>query len=192
LLPVAFKVMGRTPSSVVDVGCGNGGWLKAAKELGVQRILGMDYNDGLPAGLDSDLVIPLEFYRQVDLRNPSLPSVAPFELVICLEVAEHLHPQFAEGLISFLVGLTESGGEVGPADGKILFSAASPGQGPYGEEDNRGVHHNERPMSYWAVLFAQYGYIVRDAIRPRIRSQRLVQAIDPWYRSSIRLVERSR
>jgi hypothetical protein len=40
VLPVVFEVV--SPRSVVDVGCWLGTWLKVARELGVDDLLGID------------------------------------------------------------------------------------------------------------------------------------------------------
>jgi hypothetical protein len=72
-----------------------------------------------------------------------------FDLVISLEVAEHLPADCAEG---FVEDLTRHGDAV-------LFSAAIPGQG--------GWHHvNEQPASFWADLFARHNYSCLDVVRP--------------------------
>jgi hypothetical protein len=77
-----------------------------------------------------------------------------FDVVQCLELAEHLAEHAADGLIESIV----RHGDV------VLFSAAVPGQG--------GTHHrNEQPLQYWRETF--------DALRPRIYRNPLVE---PWYR----------
>lgn len=40
ILPFVLKI--KDIDSVIDVGCGNGSWLKAVKELGVNEVLGID------------------------------------------------------------------------------------------------------------------------------------------------------
>src|SRR5438105_469763 len=70
---------------VVDVGCGEGAWLKACIDLGIKKALGMD-GDYVPR---SQLKIPQENFRAVDLTKP--PSIEEsFDLAISMEVAEHL------------------------------------------------------------------------------------------------------
>jgi hypothetical protein len=74
-----------------------------------------------------------------------------FDLVMSLEVAEHLPHECAELFVNTLVSL-------GPV---VLFSAAIPGQG--------GTHHlNEQWPDYWAGLFQSRDYAVVDCIRKRI------------------------
>lgn len=150
------------PGSVVDVGCGTGGWLRAFTECGVETVLGID-SDHLDRGL---LEIPAERFRSMDLRR--LEALGrKFDLAVCLEVAEHLPSAAAAGLVRYLT-------DAAPV---VLFSAAPPGQG--------GTHHvNEQWPSYWAELFARAGYLRLDAIRPRVWREPDVQW---WYKQNIAL-----
>ena len=144
ILPLLFQWV--KPKSVVDVGCGSGVWLKVAHELGVEDYLGFDGTYVTPEVLQ----IPPEHFRQHDLTVP-LQVNRTFDLVMCLEVAEHLPPSHALGLVQSLASL-------GPL---VLFSAAIPFQ--------EGVSHiNERWQSYWAELFAAEGYMAIDCLRRRI------------------------
>lgn len=134
------------PKSVVDVGCGDGTWLAAFKEAGVSNLLGID---GSHVGMDL-LRIPADCFRSMDLENPER-LIDQFDMVLSLEVAEHLSSDAATRFVSFLASL-----------GKVIcFSAAVPGQG--------GVHHlNEQWQSYWISAFKEMGFEKVDCIRPRI------------------------
>jgi SAM-dependent methyltransferase len=148
---------GKLPESVWDVGCGRGVWLATWRKQGVENMRGVDgdYID------TSTLVIPHGEFIAADISNP-LKLGERFELVQCLEVAEHLPPESADNLVDSLV----RHGNV------ILFSAATPGQG--GE-----FHVNEQPFEYWQAKFEARGYRMYDAIRPAVRTFR---EIEPWYR----------
>jgi SAM-dependent methyltransferase len=165
MLPVVFEILGATPRSTLDVGCGTGAWLRTATELGVGLIHGVDGNAG-------ELVIPANDFQRVDL-NAALPSVkeeraGKFDLVICMEVAEHLRPERGESLVRELCAL----GSV------VLFSAAVPEQGGPGSGP---LHINERWQSYWAALFEGEGYRAVDVVRPRIWDD---SRISWWYRQN--------
>jgi hypothetical protein len=72
-----------------------------------------------------------------------------YDLVISIEVAEHLRPERAETLVDDLTHLADL----------VLFSTAIPGQG--------GAHHlNEPSQSHWARLFGEPGYTVIDILHP--------------------------
>ena len=122
--------------SVVDIGCGTANWLSVFCEHGVSDVLGLD-GPWVPT---QELEIAPSKFRAVDFRNlDTLKLDRTFELVICLEVAEHLPGSHAAEFIARLV-------ELGSC---ILFSAAAPGQGGIG-------HLNEQPPAYWVELFGRH------------------------------------
>jgi SAM-dependent methyltransferase len=134
------------PRSIIDVGCGTGSWLSAFKEAGVEDVLGVDG----PWADTAMLTIPPEQFLVFDLRKP-FRAQRQFDLVLSLEVAQHLPPDSAETFVGSLTKL-------GPL---ILFSAAIPFQGGIG-------HINEQWPEYWARLFASRGYVVLDCLRRRL------------------------
>ena len=157
LLPIVLDLV--SPTSILDVGCGTGAWLRTAMELGVRDVLGVD-------GGTAERVIPVDHFRQVDLEYP-LELDRRFDLVICMEVAEHLSP----GRGPLLVG------DLCRAADVILFSAAIPGQ----DVPDSLVHQNEQWQSYWANLFGELGFRTVDAIRPVIWNN---GDIAFWYRQN--------
>jgi len=145
------------PTSVLDVGCGQGAWLAVWRELGVTDVTGVD-GDYL---VQDDLLIPRNDFLARDLTE-RFSLDRHFDLVQSLEVAEHLRPEASATFVDSLC-----------AHGDIVaFSAAQPGQGGEG-------HINERNLSAWAAEFARRGYAAFDLVRPRIADNR---SIDPWYR----------
>jgi SAM-dependent methyltransferase len=154
-----------SPTSVLDVGCGAGTWLAEWRELGVDDVLGIDGDYVDP----QQLQIAVDRFRPTDLSRP-VELGRRFDVVECLEVAEHLE----EGVADTLVGSLARHGDV------VLFSAAIPGQG--------GTHHvNERWPSYWVPKFQRLGFEVFDVIRPRIWGDRRVE---PWYRQNVMIFAR--
>lgn len=158
---VVPRVLGMMPvTSVCDIGCGVGTWLRAFREHGVADVVGID-----GAYVTGDLLqIPAADFRPMDLRR-RISLQRSFDLAMSLEVAEHLPENRAE---SFVADLTR----LAPV---VLFSAAIPGQG--------GVDHiNEQWQTYWVALFAQCGYTVCDALRPQIWKNRRIAY---WYRQNM-------
>ena len=144
VLPLIFEVI--KPSSVIDIGCGTGHWVAAARELGVTDVFGVDG----PWVSEKQLAISKENFASHDLGTP-LKLGQRYDLALSFEVAEHLPESAAR---TFVQSLCEA------AD-VIAFSAAIPGQG--------GRHHvNEQWPSYWAHLFGEHGYDCYDYLRPRI------------------------
>ncbi|WP_120495874.1 bifunctional 2-polyprenyl-6-hydroxyphenol methylase/3-demethylubiquinol 3-O-methyltransferase UbiG [Kiloniella sp. EL199] len=144
IVPLLYNIL--KPSSVVDVGCGRGFWLKEFAKLGVQRVFGVDG----PWVPQNKLAIPQENFKVCDLsKELNLPE--NFDLAINLEVAEHLPEERA---VSFVRDICQ----IAPA---VFLGAAIPGQG--------GVnHYNEQWPAYWAKLFEDNGYTAFDIIRPKV------------------------
>ena len=138
------------PASVVDVGCGLGLYLKYYKELGSKKILGIEANrNALEKALISEIL-------PHDLRKP-LKVNEKYELVSCLEVAEHLHRKYSNILVDTLVQLCDP-------KGYIIFTAAPPGQG--------GVHHiNLQPQNFWIDLFDTQGFVYSRTLTSEISIQ---------------------
>jgi hypothetical protein len=170
-LAQAFGMLG-VPGSVVDLGCGTGAWLRAAQELGTGAILGVD-GDWVPR---DQLLIPGDRFLAADFAAPDPAAIAarmplPAGLAMSLEVAEHLHPHQAAGLVGLLAGLADA----------VLFSAAIPHQG--------GEHHvNEQWPDYWAALFAAWGFRCFDLLRPALW---LHPDVDWWYAQNLLVFART-
>jgi 2-polyprenyl-3-methyl-5-hydroxy-6-metoxy-1,4-benzoquinol methylase len=78
--------------SVVDVGCGTGGWLSEFARAGISDYLGID-GDYVPRKL---LKIPESCFRAVDLAT--MTDVGRrFDMALSLEVAEYLPGKGREG-----------------------------------------------------------------------------------------------
>lgn len=157
LEPIGKCLFAENLTAVADFGCGRGAWVRQWLNLGVPEVVGVDgeYVSG------EKLLISKDHFIGADLSKP-LHIGKRFDVVQCLEVAEHIAPECADTLVSNLI----LHGDV------VIFSAATPGQG--------GEHHvNERPHSFWRSKFAAHGYQMYDAIRPIIRGR---ADIEPWYR----------
>ena len=145
-----------SPKSIVDVGCGIGTWLSVFRYHGIDKVVGID-GDYVNKEM---LLIPKECFIPHDLTQP-LSLKEKFDLVISLEVAEHLPARFASSFVDNLIKL-------GPV---VVFSAAIPFQG--------GVAHvNEQWPEYWVELFKKQNYVVIDCLRNKLWNN---TKIKPWY-----------
>jgi len=153
------------PASVLDVGCARATWLRAWQDSGRADCIGVDgpYIEPSALQIDWSRFVVADLGERLDLGRE-------FDLVECLEVAEHLPAARADSLVADLVRHATV----------VLFSAATPGQG--GEN-----HVNEQPCSYWRSRFASHDYVAIDCLRPLL--QRLPD-IPHWYRYNLVLYVR--
>jgi SAM-dependent methyltransferase len=145
----------RSPSSVVDIGCGTGFMLSRFLEHGV-RALGVE---GSRAAIRrADPAVPIV---RGNLER-GVPMLGRFDICLCIEVAEHLRAKSGPHLVEGLTRLSDT----------VVFTAATPGQGGT-------AHINERPASYWRSLFARSGFVespLRDQLFDEISSES-----EPWF-----------
>lgn len=155
ILTTAFS-----PSTVVDVGCGEGAWSSVFAQHGCE-VTGIDH------GIEvSRLLIPQDQFVDADLtsRDIGTSRLRPsYDLALCLEVGEHLPPGDAAWLVEVLTTMS----------GVVVFSAAIPGQGGAG-------HCNERWPQYWVKLFEDRGYVVSGALRWRLWHM-VPDPVECWY-----------
>ena len=136
--------------SVLDVGCANGflleEFLSAAK-----RVQGIELSEEVREFLSPALL------DHVMIGDFSV-AVGSWDLVCCIEVAEHLEPERSEDLVAKLCSSAERA---------IYFTAARPGQTGHG-------HINCRPPAEWLAWFSESGWQVDEpstkALRERMKT----------------------
>ncbi|MDR3063776.1 MAG: class I SAM-dependent methyltransferase [Methanobrevibacter sp.] len=165
ILPLVIDII--NPKSVLDVGCGVGAWLSVFKKLGIENIKGIDGE----WVLEDQLLIHKDEFIRDNLENPS-EIKKEYDLVVSLEVAEHLSQEHGQNFIKFLTSCSKV----------VLFSAAIPNQG--------GTNHiNENWPSYWINIFKKCDFVPVDCIRNNIWQN---ENIAPVYKQNIFLfVEKS-
>lgn len=147
------------PQSVIDFGCGVGNHLKYFSEQGVE-IKGVD---GSPAAKKHAVIDNIEI---ADLRK-SYETTRKYDLVLSIEVAEHIPEKFTD---SFIETLSEAGET-------IIMTAAPPGQ--------QGIHHvNCQERSYWIDRFSERGYTYEKDIVQKIRENLELDRTD-WITENI-------
>jgi SAM-dependent methyltransferase len=148
------------PASLLDVGCGTGTWLKASYDAGVSEVFGIDGVD-IPM---ENLLFPESQFQQMDFSKP-IDLGRRFDVVLCLEVGEHLEKESASTLIDSLTTHSDY----------VIFSAACP--------DQPGQHHvNCQWPEYWQNLFNKRGYVCSDKVRWDLWAN---ETIEPWYRQNM-------
>ena len=123
--------------SIIDVGCATGEFIQEFQNRkifawgieGSNQVL-----EFIPPKIKDDILIR-------DLRKPLLNIAGTFNIVLCLEVAEHIEPEYAEIFVQNLCNLSDC----------IIMSAAPPGQ--------KGHYHvNCKDSEYWDMLFSDLNY----------------------------------
>lgn len=146
--------------SIIDIGCGTGSWLSAAKKTGVNEVFGID---GIRVK-DEMLKIEDTEFKLHNLTKP-LNLNRKFDLAICLEVVEHLPHEAAENIIDIITQHSNL----------VLFAAAIPYQ--------TGDHHiNEQWPNYWQQVFLKKGFYPYDILRAKFWEN---DNIDWWYRQNM-------
>ena len=123
------------PQTVLDIGCGPGIYVDALRDHGIEAI-----------GIDTDKRIE----GKPHLKKESLfETNSTAEVVICLEVAEHISKDMSEQVANCVADCVIP-------DGILIWTAAKPGQGGTG-------HINCQPKDYWVQRLSNYG-LQRDEL----------------------------
>jgi SAM-dependent methyltransferase len=147
---VASVVKHFNPSSAIDIGCGSGEVLQRFKEAGIAA-KGADLSSAAleycrSKGLDVD---------RIDLENPNDVRRWQGDVVMSLEVAEHIPASFADHFVRSLIGM---------ANKAVVITGAPPGQG--------GTDHvNEQPYEYWIEKFDRLGAPYSAELTSALRSE---------------------
>lgn len=116
---------------IIDLGCGPGVFVNAMRAEGLNAV-GFDIDDRVKGK---------PHLHQINILN----LVDSADIVLCLEVAEHIPEDKADTLVSSVVRNLKD-------PGTLFWSAAVPGQGGQG-------HINCQPKEYWQKKFEAAGLI---------------------------------
>jgi hypothetical protein len=122
------------PGSVLDAGCAMGFLVERLRGRGVDAH-GIDVSE-YALGQADESVKPY-----CALRSVTAPLERRYDLVVCIEVLEHLPGPDAESAVRVLCDATD----------QVLFSST-----PFDYAE--ATHFNVRPPEYWAGLFARHGF----------------------------------
>lgn len=133
------------PFSVIDFGCAIGDFVKGFENIGIRSIGIEGSKNAIPYMVTKEYIIH-------DLRKPFV--CGRYDLCQCLEVAEHIEPEYVNQFIENLCMASEN----------ILISAAPPGQ--------KGHHHvNCQPIEYWDKQFKQINFERDDNTADKIKRE---------------------
>ncbi len=122
------------PGSVMDAGCAMGYLVSALRKRGVAAC-GFDISDYAVHSAEADV---RPYCRVGSILEP---WPGKYDLVVCMEVLEHLPPAEAEQAVQNICRSTDD----------VLFSSTP-------LDYKEPSHVNVRPTAYWASLFAQNGF----------------------------------
>lgn len=142
--------------SVLDIGCGMGLIMAEFCKLGKDAI-------GCEASRHAIAMAPKELSVFFADATKPIPVRYKRDLVMCIEVAEHLNRRHSRQLVENCVRLGN----------QVLFTAAPPGQ--------KGIGHiNLRPQEFWQALFRQFGYGQDTSKTERIREELRERKVLEW------------
>ena len=148
------------PESVMDVGCGIGEYVQYFhNNLGIEAN-GIEGSEACRPYLVSENVYIIDM-REEQIVRPfanDRAGIDKFDLVVCLEVLEHIEPEYTDIFVQNLTELSD----------QILVSAAQPGQGGH-------YHVNCQPKEWWLSKFLEFNYGYDDVLTCAIK-----QALQPW------------
>jgi GT2 family glycosyltransferase/SAM-dependent methyltransferase len=122
------------PRTVLDVGCAKGFLVEALRDRGVEAF-GLDISDYAIGEVRPDI---RAFCRVASASDP-LPQ--RYDLIVCIEVLEHMPASEGERAIAHMAHST----------GDVLFSSTP-------DDFEEPTHVNVRPRSHWIERFADQGF----------------------------------
>ncbi|ULA69824.1 MAG: hypothetical protein LZF62_480017 [Nitrospira sp.] len=142
------------PRKVLDAGCAKGFLVESLRDRGVEAY-GIDLSEYAISEVRLDI---RPYCRVASLVDPIHER---FDLIVCIEVLEHIPEEIAPRVIANLCRSTDD----------ILFSSTP-------DDFAEPTHVNVRPRSYWNALFSEQGFdldVEFDASRIAPHAMRFVK-----------------
>ena len=152
----------RSSLTVVDLGCGRGWYVNALAKCGIE-VFGVDGNPKVTELGD-------DFY-QYDLAEPLGNFVTPVDVVLCLEVGEHIPAEFSDQLLDNVCRT---------ANKQVIISWAMPGQVGTG-------HVNCQPNEWVQEQMERRGFVRNAIIEAMLRDA----ATLPYFKNTLMVYDRA-
>lgn len=153
---------------IIDLGCGTGDIIQQLELRGFDA-------KGIEGSLNAEKYFETNNIIQHDLRKliTDFNLYKAFDLVMSIEVAEHLEPEYAEKFVANIAFLARD---------KVLITAAP--------EDSKGHYHvNCQPSEYWIRLFQRYDLEYQEGLTNKFRGSfaayRRKKGINTFYHNSL-------
>jgi SAM-dependent methyltransferase len=157
------------PATVLDAGCAMGFLVESLRDRGVDAY-GFDISGYALSRVREDIA---RFTWQASVVDP---LDRDYDLIVCIEVLEHLVSDQLDKAIDNLCGHTQ----------EILFSSTS-------DDYREATHFNVHPTSYWVAAFARRGFfpdigydasfVTPWARRLRFRKEPIWRVLESYERS---------
>lgn len=144
--------------SICDLGCGPGAFLSMLQNE--KDVCGVDFSVGVQQKLDIDR----SKYVDADLTKP-LPFKRKYDIVMSLEVWEHLHPEFEGQYLDNVDSLSPD---------HVIISCAHPGQ--WGRH-----HYSPKTADEVVATMTARGYVLDDALTEKFRK---IRCLATFYRKN--------
>jgi GT2 family glycosyltransferase len=132
---IAARIVEDFPNAcVLDAGCAMGFLVEALRQGGAEA-----YGIDISEYAINNVAPAAQPYCRV--RSVTDPLPRPYDLIVCIEVLEHLQAHEAETAVANFCRYTD----------EVLFSSS-----PYDYKE--ATHFNVQPPDYWAELFARHGF----------------------------------
>lgn len=154
-------------NTLFDIGCGMGLYTNELCKFR-KMVLGCDYSDSAVKMASKDFLV-----FKADVTKPILVNQI-FDLVMCFEVAEHIHPRYSSQLVSNCTAFGNT----------VIFTAAPVGQGGVG-------HINEQPYEFWIDLFEKHNFRYNRPLSEAVRKKMQDEDIVPWLANNFMCFERN-
>ncbi len=122
------------PATVLDAGCAMGFLVENLRKRGISAF-GIDASEFAIQNVHPDI----QTYCWVGSISDAFPQ--KFDLIVCIEVLEHLDPGVIEKAIKNLCGHCD----------QILFSSSP-------DDYKEATHQSVQPVENWVSIFARYGF----------------------------------
>lgn len=159
------------PHTVMDIGCAKGFLVEALRDRGVEAY-GVDISNYAISQVREDI------QQFCIVGSATEPLDLDYDLIVCIEILEHLAPKSVEAAIRNMAARTEC----------ILFSSNP-------NDFDEPTHINVRPVSDWLDLFSKAGFypdlvvdtscVSPQAFLLRKRAPELHKEVLPFFAQSI-------
>ena len=157
-------------ASSLDLGAGDGYYSQVLSEMGADPAVAVEVSpDALEVMGDGVQGMVHDMRESLDLERG-------FELVLCLEMAEHLPREASDTLCDSIARHCQQ---------MLIFTAAPPGQGGHG-------HCNLQPFEFWAdrLLARGLAFDPQDTAKIKAAWERILGEHLPWLWRNISLFRR--